>query len=146
MPVNILNKGLFRYTGSLIGGLWHLLTLEHSLVTLMRNAICRERDICYRACGHYSYYKQHNQAFPVCQIFLWWAENLLESRSRRPGRFCNSSNRLWGELDFSTLFTNNECNQRKSWHVNFHNHHHCTSRNHNEIPSSSDLEKHQQQP
>ena len=28
----------------------------------------------------------------------------------------------------------------------FHNHHHCTSCSHNEIPSSSDLEKHQQQP
>ena len=33
-----------------------------------------------------------------------------------------------------------------AWRVNFHNPHHCTSRNHNEIPSSSDLEKHQQQP
>ena len=45
------------------------------------------------------------------------------------------------EFDFSTLSTNNECNQRKSWHVNFHDHHHCTTRSHNEIPSSSDLEK-----
>ena len=33
-----------------------------------------------------------------------------------------------------------------AWRVNFHDHHHCTSCSHNEIPSSSDLEKHQQQP
>ena len=41
-------------------------------------------------------------------------QKLLESHSPRPECFCNSSNRLWGELDFSTLSTNNECNQRKS--------------------------------
>ena len=29
-------------------------------------------------------------------------------------------------------FSNNERNQRKSWRVNFHDHHRCASRSHNE--------------
>ena len=37
-----------------------------------------------------------------------------------------------GDLHFSTLSTNNKRNQRKSWRVNFHDHHHCPSRSHNE--------------
>ena len=37
-----------------------------------------------------------------------------------------------GDLHFSTLSTNNERNQRKRWRVNFHDHHRCASRSHNE--------------
>ena len=37
-------------------------------------------------------------------------------------------------------FSNNERNQRKSWRVNFHDHHRCASRSHNETKNSSDLE------
>ena len=40
--------------------------------------------------------------------------------------------RAVGDLHFSTLFTNNERNQRKSWRVNFHDDHRCASRSHNE--------------
>ena len=53
MPVNILNKGLFRTVYwipvyPLIGGLWIVTPVNaRALVTLMRNAIWRERDICY---------------------------------------------------------------------------------------------------
>ena len=36
------------------------------------------------------------------------------------------------DLHFSTLSTNNKSNQRKSWRVNFHDHHHCASRSLNE--------------
>ena len=44
--------------------------------------------------------------------------------------FRDSSNGFWGELDFSTLSTNNERNQRKTWRVNFHDHHRCASPTH----------------
>ena len=57
---------------------------------------------------------------------------MLESRSPRLRRFRDSSNGLWETLNFSTLSTNNELDQRKSWRVNFHDHHHCASRSHNE--------------
>ena len=40
--------------------------------------------------------------------------------------------RALGDLHFSTLSTNNKRNQRKSWRVNFHDHHRCASRSHNE--------------
>ena len=40
--------------------------------------------------------------------------------------------RALGDLHFSTLSTNNERNQRKSWRVNFHDHHRCASHSHNE--------------
>ena len=40
--------------------------------------------------------------------------------------------RALGDLHFSTLFTNNKRHQRKSWRVNFHDHHRCVSRSHNE--------------
>ena len=152
MPVNILNKGLFRTVYwipvyPLIGGLWHLLTLEHWWHWWgMRYG--RERDICYRIMWTLKLL-QTTQSSISCMSNLFVMSRkliLLESRSPRPGRFCNFSNRFWGELDFSTLSTNNQCNQRKSWLVNFHDHNHCTSRSHNEMPSSSDLEKHQQQP
>ena len=36
------------------------------------------------------------------------------------------------DLHFSTLSTNNKRNQRKSWRVNFLDHHLCASRSHNE--------------
>ena len=49
---------------------------------------------------HRSYYKQYNRAFPVWGIFSWTAENFLESRSPRPGRFRDSSNGLWETLIF----------------------------------------------
>ena len=40
------------------------------------------------------------------------AEDLLESRSPRPGNFCDSSNGFRpGDIDFLTLPTNNERNQ-----------------------------------
>ena len=50
--------------------------------------------------GHRSYYKQCNRTFPVWGIFSWRAENLLESRSPRPGRFRHSSNGLWETFIF----------------------------------------------
>ena len=50
--------------------------------------------------GHRSYYKQCNRTFPVWGIFSWRAENLLESRSPRPGRFRDSSNGLWETFIF----------------------------------------------
>ena len=50
--------------------------------------------------GHRSYYKQCNRTFPVWGIFSWRAENLLESRSPRPGRFRDSSNGLWDTFIF----------------------------------------------
>ena len=92
----------------------------------MRNGIWRERN------RPRSYYKKCNRAFPVCGIFSWRAENLLESRSPRLRRFRDSSNGLWKTLHFLTLSTNNGRNQRKSWRVNFHDHHRCASRSHNE--------------
>ena len=39
--------------------------------------------------------------------------NLLEESRLREGRFRNSSDRLWGELYFSTHYINNERYQRK---------------------------------
>ena len=50
--------------------------------------------------GHRSYYNQCNWVFPVWGIFSWRAENLLESRSPRPGRFRDSSNGLWETFIF----------------------------------------------
>ena len=46
--------------------------------------------------------------------------------------FLQSFQQALGDLQFSTLSKNNEHNQRKSWQVNFHDHHHCASRSHNE--------------
>ena len=67
----------------------------------MRNAIWRERETSvFESRGHRSYYEQCNRAFPVWGIFSWRAENLLESRSPRPGRFRDSSNGLWETLIF----------------------------------------------
>ena len=105
-----------------------------ALVTLMRNGIWRERDkhLVIGSCRHRSYYKQCNRAFPGCGIFSWRAENLFESRSLSLRHFYDSSNRVWETLHFSTLSMNNERNQRKSWRVNFHDHHHSTSRSQNE--------------
>ena len=40
--------------------------------------------------------------------------------------------RALGDLHFSTLSTNSKCNQRKSWRVNFHDHHRFPSRSYNE--------------
>ena len=40
--------------------------------------------------------------------------------------------RALGYPHFSTLSTNNKRNQRKSWRVNFHDHHRCPSRSYNE--------------
>ena len=37
-----------------------------------------------------------------------------------------------GDLHFSTLSTNNKHNQRKTWRVNFHNHHRWAAHSHNE--------------
>ena len=57
---------------------------------------------------------------------------MLESCSPRLRRFRDSSNGLWETLDFSTLSTNNELDQRKSWRVDVHDHHRYTSRSQNE--------------
>ena len=48
------------------------------------------------------------------------------------GTFSRFFQRALGDLHFSTLSTNNKRNQRKSWRVNFHDHHRCASRSHNE--------------
>ena len=48
------------------------------------------------------------------------------------GTFSRFFERALGDLHFSTLSTNNERNQRKSWRVNFHDHRRCSSRSHNE--------------
>ena len=63
------------------------------------------------------------------------AKTLLESRSLRPGRFRHSSNGLWETfifLLFPPMMNVISNNQRKSWRVNFHDDHRCTSRSHNE--------------
>ena len=100
----------------------------------MRNGIWRERDkhLVIGSLRLRSYYKQCNRAFPVCGIFSWRAENLLESRSPSLRHFSDSFNRVCETLSFSTLSMNNERNQRKSWRVNFHDHHRCASGSHNE--------------
>ena len=55
---------------------------------------------------------------------------ILFAEARKFSRFFQ---RALGDLHFSTLSTsNNKRNQRKSWRVNFHDHHHCASRSHNE--------------
>ena len=57
----------------------------------------------------------------------------MKSRKFAEARtFSQFSQRAVGDLHFSTLFTNNERNQRKSWRVNFHDDHRCASRSHNE--------------
>ena len=100
----------------------------------MRNGIWRERDkhLVIGSRRLRSYYKQCNRAFPVCGVFSWRAENLLESCSPSLKHFCDSSNRVWEILHFSTLSMNNERNQRKSWRVNSHDHHRCASHSQNE--------------
>ena len=94
----------------------------------MKNGIWRERDrhLLIESRRHRSYYKQY-----AIGHFLY-VESLLESRSPRLRLFRDSSNGLWETLNFSTLSTNNELDQRKSWRVNFHDHHHCASRSQNE--------------
>ena len=52
------------------------------------------------SCKHQSYNKQCNQAFSVCGIFSWRAENLLESDSPRPGFLRDFSNGLWESFIF----------------------------------------------
>ena len=57
----------------------------------------------------------------------------MKSRKFAEARtFSQFFQRAVGDLHFSTLFTNNERNQRKSWRVNFHDDHRCASRSHNE--------------
>ena len=70
-----------------------------------------------------------NNAFPVCGIFLRKFAWISFAKARMFSQFFQQA---LGDLHFSTLFTNNEHNQRKSWGVNFHDHHHCASRSHNE--------------
>ena len=67
--------------------------------------------------------------------------NLLEESRLREGRFRDSSDRLWGELYFSTHYINNERYQRTIWRVNFDDHHRCTSRSHNERPTFEQLKR-----
>ena len=84
--------------------------------------------------GHRSFYKQWNRAFPLhcmrnlfvkSRKFAWIS--IAEART-----FSRFFQRALGDLHFSTLSTNNKRNQRKSWRVNFHDNHRCTSRSHNE--------------
>ena len=101
----------------------------------MRNGIHGRGDTSViESRGHQSYYNG-NRTFPSCGIFSRGAGNLLEDSGLRQGRFRDSSDRLWGELDFSTHSINNERYQRKIWRVNFDDHHRCASRSLNERPS-----------
>ena len=59
---------------------------------------------------------------------------MLEEFPLRQGRFRNSS-KLTGFGDFSTLSISNERNRRKSWLINFNDHHRWASRSHNERQS-----------
>ena len=64
-----------------------------ALVTLMRNAIWRERDICYRIMWTLKLL-QTTQSSISCMSNLFVMSRkliLLESRSPRPGHFCNFS-------------------------------------------------------
>ena len=63
---------------------WSIMTRSvdtRALVTLMRNAIWRERETSViESPWHRSCYKRCNRAFPVWGIFSWRAEKLLASR------------------------------------------------------------------
>ena len=108
---------------------------SRALVTLMRNGIHGRGDTSViESRGHRRYYKG-NRTFHSRGIFSRWAGNLLEDARLRQGRFRESSDRLWGELDFSTHSIDNERYQRKIWRVNFDDHHRCAFRSHNERPS-----------
>ena len=63
--------------------------------------------------------------FVMSRRFAWIS--FAEART-----FSRFFQRALGDLHFSTLSTNNKRNQRKSWRVNFHDHHRCASRSHNE--------------
>ena len=103
-----------------------------ALVTLMRNSIWRERDIwlwnhahieatIHNAIEHFLYVESFREGQKICL-------NLV----RRGQDVCSILPTGSGDLHFSTLSTNNERNQRKRWRVNFHDHHRCASRSHNE--------------
>ena len=133
MPVNILNKGILDTSRP---SYWSIMTLSvntRALVTLMRNTIWRERDIWLS--NHADIKATINN---VIEYFLY-VESFCEEQKIclnlvRQGQdvfaiFPMGS----GDLHFSTHSTNNErtCNQRKSWRVNFHDHHCCASCSHN---------------
>ena len=65
--------------------------------------------------------------FVKSKKFAWISLALAEARTFSP-----FFQRALGDLHFSTLSTNNKRNQRKSWRVNFHDHHRCASRSRNE--------------
>lgn len=79
-----------------------------------------------------SYHKQRNRTFPAVESF------------RDEQKIC-LKNFVWGKDvfailptgfgDFSTLSISNERNGRKSWLINFNDHHRCASRSHNERQS-----------
>ena len=89
-----------------------------------------ERHLVLKSRWHQSYYKQCNQVFPVFGIFSrkkFARISFAEART-----FSRFFQRAVGDLHFSTLSTNTERNKRKSWRVNFRDHHRCASRSHNE--------------
>ena len=95
-PVNILNNGSFQYTLLLVD---YDTFCKHSStgdideecdMERKRHLVIKSRDIEATI----------NDAFPVCGIVLWRAENLFESRSPRPGRFDDFSNGLWETFTF----------------------------------------------
>ena len=84
--------------------------------------------------GHRSYYKQYMQSSISCMRNLFVKSRKFAWISFAEARKCSRFfQRALGDLHFSTLSTlNNKRNQRKSWRVNFHDHHRCASRSHNE--------------
>ena len=103
-----------------------------ALVTLMRNAIWRERDIWLW--NHADIEGTINSAiehFPHVESFREEQKICLNPVRRGQDVFAILPTGS-GDLNFSTLSTNNERNQRKRWRVNFHDHHRCASRSHNE--------------
>ena len=102
-----------------------------ALVTLL-NAIWRERDICYRI-TRTSKLLCTMQSSISCMRNLFVKNRKFASISFAEARtFSRFFQRALWDLHFSTLSTNNKRNQRKSWRVNFHDHHRCASRSHNE--------------
>ena len=96
---------------------WHLLT-----------SVIKSR-------GNRSYHKQRNRTFPAVESF------------RVEQKIC-LKNFLWGKDIFGILpagfgeistlsisSLSNERNRRKSWLINFNDHHRCASRSHNERQS-----------
>ena len=103
------------------------------LVTLMRNAIWRERDIWLsnhadieatinNVIEHFLYVESFREEQKICLNLVRRGQDVFAILPTGSG-----------DLHFSTLSTNNERNQGKSWRVNLHDHHRCASRSHNKL-------------